>query len=193
MRSNAASLTCCNPGCTRADCQVMIQLFITAYESCGLKSPPVEWTCTYLQCMWVANWFISAGSRRTIRHQVQGAMPFYYLWKFSFILCGMSSLNLKEAPASLGKFNPFTPKSDQLQISPAASPEILHYTVQRTWLFHSLLRWKIIILSILSVSLTHFSLKGWEIVLFELGNGTSLICSIRKGRSRRMSFFPRSQ
>ena len=32
-------------------------------------------------------------------------------------------------------FNPFTPKSDQHQTSPAASPEILHHTVRRTWLF----------------------------------------------------------
>ena len=32
-------------------------------------------------------------------------------------------------------FNPFTPKSDQIQISPAASPVILHHTVWRTWLF----------------------------------------------------------
>ena len=32
-------------------------------------------------------------------------------------------------------FNPFTPESDQFQISPAASPEILHHTVWRTWLF----------------------------------------------------------
>ena len=31
--------------------------------------------------------------------------------------------------------NPFTPKSDQFQISPAASPEIWHHTVWRTWLF----------------------------------------------------------
>ena len=31
--------------------------------------------------------------------------------------------------------NPFTPKSDQYQISPAASPEILHHIVWRTWLF----------------------------------------------------------
>ena len=30
--------------------------------------------------------------------------------------------------------NPFTPKSDQCQIFPAASPEILHHTVWRTWL-----------------------------------------------------------
>ena len=34
-----------------------------------------------------------------------------------------------------GKFwlNPFTPRSDQFQISSAASPEILHHTVWRTW------------------------------------------------------------
>ena len=32
-------------------------------------------------------------------------------------------------------YNPFTPKNDRCQISPAASPEILHHTVWRTWLF----------------------------------------------------------
>ena len=31
--------------------------------------------------------------------------------------------------------NPFAPKGDQFQISPSASPEILHHTVWRTWLF----------------------------------------------------------
>ena len=31
--------------------------------------------------------------------------------------------------------NPFTPKGDQLQISPVASLEILHHPVWRTWLF----------------------------------------------------------
>ena len=30
---------------------------------------------------------------------------------------------------------PFTPKNDQIQISPAVSPGILHHTVWRTWLF----------------------------------------------------------
>ena len=36
----------------------------------------------------------------------------------------------------LGPFNPFTPKSDQCQISPLALwPKILHHTVWRTWLF----------------------------------------------------------
>ena len=30
---------------------------------------------------------------------------------------------------------PFTPKGDQFQISPAASPAILHHTVWRAWLF----------------------------------------------------------
>ena len=32
-------------------------------------------------------------------------------------------------------FISFNPKSDQCQISPAASPQILHHTVWRTWLF----------------------------------------------------------
>ena len=31
--------------------------------------------------------------------------------------------------------NPFTPKIDQFQISPAASPEIIHHTLWRSWLF----------------------------------------------------------
>ena len=34
---------------------------------------------------------------------------------------------------------PFTPKGDQFQISPAAFPQILHHTVQRTWLFNDIL------------------------------------------------------
>ena len=39
--------------------------------------------------------------------------------------------------------NPYTPKSDQFQVSPAASPEVLHHTVWRTWLFiaYSAERW----------------------------------------------------
>ena len=66
-----------------------------------------------------------------------------------------------------GIFNPFTPKSDQCQISPAASPIIVHHTVWRTWLFitHSDERWLHY-----QFSLPHlyiFSLKGSENVLFE--------------------------
>ena len=44
--------------------------------------------------------------------------------------------------------NPVTLKSDPCQIPPAASPEILHHTVMENLVFHSLLRRKIIILSI---------------------------------------------
>ena len=41
--------------------------------------------------------------------------------------------------------------------------------------FHSLLRWKMIILPILTTSLTLFLLRGWENVLFELGsNGVNM-------------------
>ena len=65
-----------------------------------------------------------------------------------------------------GSLNPFTPKSDQCQISPAASPwEILHHTVWITWLFiaYSDERWLNY-----RFSLPHsyvFSLEGWENVI----------------------------
>ena len=49
---------------------------------------------------------------------------------------------------------PFTLKSNQFQMSLAASPDLLHHTVWRTWL-HSVLRWKMIILPILPTSLIH--------------------------------------
>ena len=68
-------------------------------------------------------------------------------------------------------FNPLTPKSDQSQISPAASPEILHHTVWRTWHFIAYQSdERRLLLPILTTSLIHFSLKGWENVLFELGS-----------------------
>ena len=71
-----------------------------------------------------------------------------------------------------GRFNLFTSKSDQFQISPAASPEILHHTVWRTWLCIAYSdgsdeRW---LYSILRTSFIHLSFKGWENVLFELGS-----------------------
>ena len=46
----------------------------------------------------------------------------------------IASWNFLQQVPSL-TFNPFTPKSDQFQIFPPASPEILHRTVWRTWLF----------------------------------------------------------
>ena len=62
------------------------------------------------------------------------------LWQAKFfILCDVIFLVRLQ-----GKFyidhswewvNPLTPKSDQFQISPAASPEILHHKVWRNWLF----------------------------------------------------------
>ena len=47
------------------------------------------------------------------------------------------------------------------------SPEILHHIGEELGLY-SLLRWKMIILPILTPTLIHFSLKGWENVLFKL-------------------------
>ena len=64
--------------------------------------------------------------------------------------------------------NPFTPESDQCQNSPAASQEIWHHTVWRTWLFiaYSDEKWLYYELS-LHHSYNRF-LKGWENTLFEL-------------------------
>ena len=61
--------------------------------------------------------------------------------------------------------NSSTPKSDEFQISPAASPEILHHTVWRTWLFIAILIWKIIMycLNSLTTSPIHFSIKVSEL------------------------------
>ena len=59
------------------------------------------------------------------------------------------------------KAYPFTPKSDEVQISLATSPEILHHTKWRTWLFFacSNKRWSCPV-SILTTSLTFYvSLK----------------------------------
>ena len=66
--------------------------------------------------------------------------------------------------------NPFAPKSDQFQISPAASPVMIHHMEWRIQLFIALLRCKKIILPILTTSLIYCSLKGCENVLFELGS-----------------------
>ena len=67
------------------------------------------------------------------------------------------------------ELNPFTPKSDQVRISPVASPVILHHTVWRTWLFIAYSDWKRILVPVLTISLIQFSWNGWENVLFELG------------------------
>ena len=66
------------------------------------------------------------------------------------------------------RLNPFTPESDQCQIYPAASQEILHHTVRRTWLFlaYSGEKWLYYKFS-LHHSYNRF-LKGWENTLFEL-------------------------
>ena len=62
----------------------------------------------------------------------------------------------------------FTPESDQCQNSPAASQEIWHHTVWRTWLFisYSDEKWLYYKFS-LHHSCNRF-LKGWENTLFEL-------------------------
>ena len=87
------------------------------------------------------------------------------------VLCEKAHmLFLNEKPPILGDLhiNPFTSESDQCQNSPAASQEIWHHTVWRTWLFiaYSDEKWLYYKFS-LHHSYTRF-LKGWENTLFEL-------------------------
>ena len=56
-----------------------------------------------------------------------------------------------------------------------------HITHMKNLAFHSFLKWKMIILPILTISLIHSSLEGWENVLFELGvlmSKISVSCSL---------------
>ena len=64
----------------------------------------------------------------------------------------------------------------------------------KNFTFHRLLRWKMIILQTLTTALIHFSLKGWENVLFELAServNPVLICwrQLPSGSERTVSFF----
>ena len=79
----------------------------------------------------------------------------------------LPSLNISLIHFSL---TPSLPRVIKCQISPAASP-LSNITSDSTenLAFHTLLRWKMIILPILPTSPIQFSLKGWENVLFELG------------------------
>ena len=64
--------------------------------------------------------------------------------------------------------NPFIPKNDQVKNFPCSlTRNITSHSMENPAL-HGLLRWKMIILPILTTSLIHFYLKGWENVLFEL-------------------------
>ena len=83
------------------------------------------------------------------------------------------SLNLEHGHPSF-KASAISIKSqlarDQCQISPGASPEILHQTVWRTLRFIAYSDEAWFMLTILTTSLTHFSLNVWENVLFQLGS-----------------------
>ena len=67
-------------------------------------------------------------------------------------------LTLEVRPTDI---NPSTPKSDQFQIPPAASPGIHTSHSMEKFGFHTLLTSMIIMLPILTTSPIHFSLKGW--------------------------------
>ena len=102
------------------------------------------------------------------------------------LLRGYCAFDSKLCFNSLSYWNP----TSNYQISPAASPEILHHKVRKTWLFIPY-RWEIVILPILTTT-THFSLKRWENVLYEPRSGKvkigcGSVCTCREDRSLRSS------
>ena len=98
------------------------------------------------------------------------------LRSYLFILFnGLQTLTCSSNSLPIPSINPSTPKSDQCQISPAASPEILHHTVWRTWLFtsYSDKRWQ----TTNSQHLTYrVLLKGWENAQYFLNLGERVKC-----------------
>ena len=62
------------------------------------------------------------------------------------------------------------PRGNQFQISPAASPGILHRPIWITWLFIATQMKDDYTTNSNNLTYIHFSLKGWENVLFELGS-----------------------
>ena len=98
--------------------------------------------------------------------------------------------------------NPFTPKSDQCQTSPAASPVILHHIVWGTWLFiaYSDERW--LYHKILTASPIHFSLGrlgecsfwAWDWKgSFDLYNGQKFVRGIQYMHAGARRFEPSLQ
>ena len=126
-------------------------------------SPEISHHTVWRTCL-----FIAYSDERWLYHDYSHylAYTFRFKWPGEFTFWTWEWKGNDRAYCSW-TFNPFTPKTDQFQISAAASPE--NITTQYGELaFHSLLRWNIIKLPILTTSRMRFSLKGWEKVLFEL-------------------------
>ena len=79
------------------------------------------------QTSWRTWLFIAYSDERWLYNQL--SLPHLYISPKRLWVCTFFSLGFSET------VNPFTPKNDQFQISPAASLAILHHTVWRTWLF----------------------------------------------------------
>ena len=75
----------------------------------------------------------------------------------------------KQFPPCSFLFSPFTPKSDRFQFVCSLPRNITSHSMKNLDL-HSLLRWNMIILPNSHYLTYRFIFKGWENVLFELGN-----------------------
>ena len=103
---------------------------------CVLNRVFIPWTSSRVLLSRVARAHVRQNIKHVSEHDVMFKALYWYLRS-----------SLEQGPKSKRIFlnrvsyfpdyslNPFTPESDQCQIFPAASPEIVHHTVSRTWLF----------------------------------------------------------
>ena len=112
--------------------------------------PPVrehdQWNAPLVDCLSVClgvYWDFFVGRRMKMRMWI----PWRHTWPMSMKRWGTKHSNthlrlrkwwcswIRGSADNLKAFKPFTPKRDQFQISPAASPVTLYHTVWRTWLY----------------------------------------------------------
>ena len=109
---------------------------------------------------------LQTAEMRTVQSPRFWASGYSTKWRIQVITTISSSLTNPSC-----HFQPFHSQDwSTSNFFPATSPETLHHTVWRTRLFiaYSDKRW--LCHQFLTTSLIHLSLKGWENVLFELGN-----------------------
>ena len=159
----------CSLDQTKVDVKLSLWICLTSPGRSDGKTKPCEDICNSpmlshwnigSQCLWFCFFVANFGAALWIILQLLWPVQFHPQW--------VSLYSMTASDSKCTYSIPFTPESDQCQNSPAASQEIWHHTVWRTWLFiaYSDEKWLYYKFS-LHHSYNHF-LKGWENTLFEL-------------------------
>ena len=114
--------------------------------------------------------FVNKEVKSKLLHIFHGIRPTQLFTQYH-ISCRCNYLWTSKLNAFLAiLINPFAPRAINFKF-PLQLYQEYYFTMEKTLVFIiSLLRWKIIILPILTTSFRHISLKSWENVRFELGS-----------------------